>query len=122
MTLDELITKQYDKDTYNCAHFVCDVWRVWYGDQLAHTLECFLLSHYDRYADPSIRRQFKLLKNGDWFEKGDIAVLHQTKGNPHVAVFSQEGFMQITKYGVNILNWDMLQLGFHRSKVYRHVR
>ena len=58
LQVDHLMAKIYNRDTYNCAHFVVDIFRSNYTEEIAETLACFLLPENKRYADKNIRKAF----------------------------------------------------------------
>lgn len=117
----ELYSKVYNVDTYNCSHFAVDFYKSEFqNEDLANDLACFLLPEKERFADPQIRNCFKLIKED--YKKGDIVVLHSSKGTTHVAVcFANDEFININAEGVSVISWKRLHIGYKRSKVYRHV-
>jgi hypothetical protein len=118
----ELFSKAFNANTYNCSHFAVDFYKKELeNEELADDLACFLLPEKERFADPKIKKQFKLVK--DELKKGDIVVLHSSKITTHVAVcIDFENFIHLTTDGVSVVSWKRLHIGFKRSKVYRHVK
>ncbi len=117
----DLYAKTYNGDTYNCSHFAVDFYKSEFkSDILTNDLASFLLPEKERFADPKLRSKFKLVKSD--LKKGDIVVLHTSKGTTHVAVtIDLDDFIHLSTEGVSVVSWKRLNVGFKRSKVYRHV-
>ncbi len=116
----ELYRKIYHEDNYNCSHFAVDVYNVYYDSNIVDDLSCFLLPYKDRFADMSIRHKFIKVDYRKTI-KGDIVVLHNPQRQSHVAVKLDKDFIQLSSEGVIVVSWELLNIGFNRAKVYRHV-
>lgn len=110
--------KQYDTDNYHCAHFVVDVYRSMYGNDMAEALSCFLFPVDKARADIGIRKKFQRVHKG---KTGDILVLHHFTGETHVGIFYKDKVMHLSREGVIMAYIEYVKLGFKRGRIYRYV-
>lgn len=115
MSLDAFFNRVYNKESYNCAHFVCDVWESITGNSIDHKLECFLVPSASRHAGFSLRKEFRKLKHPE----SPCIVLMQRKGNaPHVGLFVRGKVIHIHETGVEFQPVDVASRGFSKIGYY----
>lgn len=113
--LDAFLSRRYNKETYNCAHFVRDVWQELTGMDLGAEFEGFLRPPKDRYTDPAIRRAFKRLNK----PSSPCVVLMQRRGCvPHVGVFVRGKIIHLHEQGVEFLPVEVATRGFKKLGFY----
>lgn len=116
MSIDSFFHKKYDRDHYNCAHFVCDVWRHETGEDINHALECFLRPPKDRVADPSLRNRFQKLSEP---ESPCLVVMHRRNSPPHAGIYLRGRVFHIHEDGVQFQPVDVASRGFDRVGFYK---
>lgn len=116
MSIDAFFHRKYNRETYNCAHFVCDVWENLTGEQIAHKLGPLLLPPKERYVAPELRRHFRKLERPE----SPCVVLMQRRGSPpHVGIFVRGRVLHIHERGVEFQPTDVASRGFERTGFYK---
>lgn len=116
MSIDEFFHKCYNRQSYNCAHFVCDVWKRVTGASIDHTLEGFLHPPSARRADPALRRAFVRLGQP---VSPCIVLMQRAKSAPHVGVYLNGRVLHIHEHGVEFQPVDVASRGFDRVRFYK---
>lgn len=110
-----MFNRQYNRETYNCAHFVCDVWKELTGKDIEKELSGFLRPPKERQAGMDLRRTFRKLEKPE----SPCVVLMQRPGTvPHVGVFVRGKVIHIHERGVEFLPLDIAARGFDRLGYY----
>lgn len=116
MSIDSFFHKKYNRDFYNCAHFVCDVWEHETGKRIDHNLESFLKPVSQRRVDPALRNLFTKLKE----PVTPCIVLMQRKNSPpHVGIYLRGRVLHIHETGVEFQPVDVAARGFEKVGFYR---
>lgn len=115
MNIDEFFNRQYDEDSYNCAHFVCEVWAKLTGESITDAMRGFLQPAQARQAAFSLRRYFDKL---DRPESPCIALMQRPRAAPHVGIYLRGRILHITELGVEFLPADVASRGFVTIKYY----
>jgi hypothetical protein len=115
MSLDNLFSKVYDEDHYNCAHFVADAWEAETGQSIRSALDGFLLPASDRKADMSANRQLRPLKAP---RSPCIVLMRSRKAPPHVGIYLRGRVGHIKKCGVAFQPLRLATLGFSTVRFY----
>ena len=112
---DDYFNRVYDRDTYNCAHLVCEVWQDITGDNLSEALQGFLLPFKDRTATMSLKNKFKRSK-----ELVDPCIVLMTfRGRePHVGIYTKGKVLHIREIGVHYQPLSMASFGFSDRRFY----
>jgi hypothetical protein len=116
MSIDEFFHKCYNRQSYNCAHFVCDVWKRVTGASIDRTLEGFLHPPSARRADPALRRAFVRLGQP---VNPCIVLMQRAKSAPHVGVYLNGRVLHIHEHGVEFQPVDVASRGFDRVRFYK---
>ena len=116
MSIDKFLDRQYNANTYNCAHFVCEVWAHLTSKSIEEFMYGFLLPVKDRFAEPSIRRNFKRLQKPVHL---CIVLMRRPKTTPHVGIYYKNKVLQIERGGVSLLPLDVATLGFTKVSFYK---
>lgn len=116
MSIDEFFHKCYNRQSYNCAHFVCDVWMRVTGVSIDRTLEGFLHPPSARRADPALRRAFVRLGQP---VSPCIVLMQRAKSAPHVGVYLNGRVLHIHEHGVEFQPVDVASRGFDRVRFYK---
>lgn len=113
--LDSFFTRRYNRTTYNCAHFVCEVWKELTGQDLEQELTGFLRPPKERYTDPALRRKFKRLEQ----PQSPCIVIMQRRGSvPHTGVYVRGKVIHIHENGVEFLPLKIASRGFEKLGFY----
>jgi hypothetical protein len=116
VSIDAFFHRKYNRQTYNCAHFVCDVWESLTGESLAHKLGGLLRPPKTRHASFDLRRQFKRLEAPE----SPCVVLMQRRGSqPHVGIFVRGRVLHIHEMGVEFQPTDVASRGFEKIGFYK---
>lgn len=114
--LDSFFTRRYNRQTYNCAHFCCEVWEELTGQNIEHDLEGFLRPPKERRTDPALRRKFQKLTKPE----SPCLVLMQRRGSvPHAGVFIRGKIIHLHELGVEFLPVDVATRGFEKLGFYK---
>lgn len=116
MSIDAFFNRKYDRNNYNCAHFVCEVWESITGEDLTHKLAGFLRSPDDRRAVLSDLRVFKRL---DRPESPCLALMQRRGSAPHVGLFVRGRVLHIHEMGVEFQPIDVASRGFEKIGFYK---
>ncbi len=114
MNLDSLYAKTYHAQDYNCAHFVCDVWRALTGRDITEIMQGFLLPA--RTARQSLRRDLKILRLP---ESPCIALMTSSVADPHVGIYLNRKIIDITSVGVRMTPVDVASVLHQRIGYYQ---
>lgn len=115
MSIDHFFTRQYHEGTYNCAHFVAEVWQWLTGGDIRDHLDGFLLPPAKRFVKTEIRRRFVRLEKP---RSPCIVLMHRTKGSAHVGLFLNGKVLHIEKPGVRFQPVDVATIGFRTHRFY----
>jgi len=116
MSIDVFFHRKYNRETYNCAHFVCDVWESLTGESIAHKLGGLLQPPKTRQASFDLRRQFKRLEAP---ESPCIALMQRRGSAPHVGIFVRGRVFHIHEMGVEFQPIDVASRGFEKIGFYK---
>lgn len=115
MSLDSFFDRRYNRQTYNCAHFVCDVWRSLTGRDIGTELEGFLKPPKERWTDPALRRKFRKLEKP---ESPCLVVMQRLRSVPHVGVYVRGKVIHLHESGVEFLPLEVATRGFNKLGFY----
>ncbi|MBN46211.1 MAG: hypothetical protein CMH23_07025 [Methylophaga sp.] len=115
MSIDQFYNRVYNRQTYNCAHFVAEVWAHITGRDITHILKGFLLPPKDRYVRAELRRQFEKLTEP---KSPCIVLMQRPKTVPHVGLFYNGKVFQIHERGVEFQPLDVATRGFKKVGFY----
>jgi hypothetical protein len=113
--IDKYFNATYNSKTYNCAHFVCQVWADMFGPKMGEILEGFLCSKKDR------RLIKKDLSQVTFIEKPDrtcIVLMQRPKASTHVGIWIDNKVLHITEKGVQLQPLDVASFGFKRIRFF----
>jgi hypothetical protein len=114
--LDSFFTRRYNRETYNCAHFACEVWEELTGQNIETELAGFLRPPKDRRTDPALRRTFRKLNTPE----SPCLVLMQRRGSvPHAGVYVRGKVIHIHENGVEFLPVQIASRGFEKLGFYK---
>lgn len=116
MTIDAFFHKRYNRQSYNCAHFVCDVWAHETGQRIDDSLECFLRPPKERRVDPGLRNIFEKLQKP---VTPCIVLMQRRKSPPHVGIYLRGRVLHIHELGVEFQPVDVVSRGFDKIGFYR---
>lgn len=116
MSIDAFFHRTYNKQSYNCAHFVSEVWLHLTGEDIALRLSGFLLPVLERRASFSIRRFFKRLERP---KSPCVALFLRTGQAPHVGIYLDRKIFHIREGGsVEFQPLNVAAFGFERIHFY----
>lgn len=115
MSLDVMYGKIYNENTYNCAHFTCDLWELITGYNLSNNLGSLLL--------PPLKRSVRGLKS-KVFDKLNqpvspcLVLFSNSINSTHIGVFINGRVMHISKQGVRYETLYDAKIGFSKVRFY----
>jgi len=116
VSIDAFFHRKYNRETYNCAHFVSDVWENLTGEGISHKLGGLLRPPKTRQASFALRREFKRLEAPE----SPCIVLMQRHGSaPHVGIFVRGRVLHIHEMGVEFQPIDVASRGFEKIGFYK---
>jgi hypothetical protein len=116
MSIDAFFHKKYERNSYNCAHFVCEVWQSLTGESITQKLAGLLEAPKDRRASFDLRRQFKRLERP---ESPCLALMQRRGSAPHVGLFLRGRVLHIHETGVEFQPIDVASRGFEKIGFYK---
>lgn len=115
-SVDDYLERTYNRKTYNCAHFVCEVWQALTGEDISGALRGFLNGRGEGRAIINDLRKFKRL---DAPESPCLALFHATRQAPHVGIYFKGRILHIQPRGVEFQPVEVVMLGFKRMGYYK---
>ena len=106
----------YNRQKYNCAHFVVDIYRELTGGSIEDSLNSFMCGYAGK-AIPSKLRQFKRLQNP---EEACIILMPSPNNSPHVGIYHNGGCLHITEIGVRYEELSVLGINYPVLKFYKY--
>lgn len=103
----EIYDREYHPDTYNCAHFVCDVWDEVTGTKLGDRLKSFLLPGNVRTAAMSVRHGFTRLPGP---KENSLAMMNMSLLNPHIGIYCKNRILHLGPQGVMHMDAHTLRI------------
>lgn len=116
MNLDRFYDRTYNERTYNCAHFVVEVWQALKGEDLSEKLTGFMTSKDKRVVNPKIRFGFTRLKEP---ESPCLIVMHKHRQGSHVGIYLNGKILHIGESGVQHVPIGLATFGFDRYGFYK---
>lgn len=116
MSIDAFFGRRYDRRTYNCAHFVIDVWAHLTGDNIAHIMRGFLLPADSRYVRMDLRRSFVKLETP---VEPCIVLMQRRRNAPHVGVWIGGKVFHLHENGVELQPIEVVSIPFHKIGYYK---
>lgn len=116
MSIDKFFRKQYDRQTYNCVHFACDVWEHETGDRIDHTVESLLLPPEQRKISSALRKRLRKI---DKPVTPCIVLMQRRRAEPHVGIYIRGKVLHIHELGVEYMPLDIACRGFDRIGFYQ---
>jgi len=115
--IDHFFDRLYNAKTYNCAHFVADVFKHEVGRDISETLAGFLLPPGKRTVNPSIKKQFTRIARP---QDNAIVLMSRPRTSPHVGLFLRGKVLHLTQYsGVQFMPLHIATLGFRTVRFYK---
>lgn len=115
VTIDDILSRRYNRNTYNCAHFVVDVWLRITGVDITVIMSDFLRAATSRTAGYGLRQSFTRLPA----PVSPCVVLMRRKGTaPHVGVYLYDKVAHITELGAHYVPLDVAARGFTQIRFY----
>lgn len=115
MNLDHFHERRYDRQSYNCAHFVAEVWQCLTEQDITQELGGFLRPPTQRNAKMGLRRVFIKLAAP---VSPCIALMQRHRTVPHVGVYLDGGILHIHEHGVEFMSPNVASRGFASVKYF----
>ena len=104
MTFDDYFDRVYNSEHYNCAHFVCEVWKDETSQDISVNLQGFLRAPKERKALLPQLRAFKRILQP---QSPCIVLFQALREAPHVGIYLRGRVLHISsKQGVR---FDLLE-------------
>ena len=115
MNIDRYLDRQYHKSKYNCAHFVCDVWKDITGQDISISLQAVLTGPGARKLHTQALKAFEAVA----VPLPLALVLFQAGRNaPHVGIWLDGRVLHITDKGVSCVRLESLEGSFNKMRFY----
>lgn len=116
MSIDRYMTRRHDPRTYNCAHFVCEVWSDLRNPEIANILRGFLCGPTKRIARKSDLYGVRLL---DKPEDPCLVLMQRPRSPPHVGVWLRGRVLHLQeKVGVQYQPIEVVSIGFKKVRFF----
>lgn len=113
--LEDLFSKSYNEQNYNCAHFVIDAWLEFTGNDISTCMEGFLSPPKMRRARAHSLATWKRLEVPS---SPCIALFQACRRHPHVGIFLDGRILHLTENGVSWNRIEDAMLCFNRVRFY----
>lgn len=115
-SIDSLFFRVYDRDNYNCCHFLADAWQHVTGQDMRQRLQSWLCAASDWKVTRQDMQQFRRLAAPE----SPCIVLLQNAIGPHVGLFYCGKVLHITEQqGVQYMPLEIVQQGYARVRFYK---
>lgn len=115
MSIDKFFNRTYERNHYNCAHFVCEVWKDLTGQDISGSMSGFLVPMKERHALPTLRRYFERLEGP---RSPCIVLMQRPRYAPHVGIYLRGRVLHIQEHGVEFQPIDVATIGFTQIGYY----
>lgn len=115
MSVDRYLGFTYNKNTFNCAHFVAMVWKDLTGLDISQNITGFTGLVKDRRAILSDLRVFKRIPS---LQSPCMVLLTPTRGEPHIGVYLRGKLLHIKESGVSFDHMEVASRGFAAMRYY----
>lgn len=116
MNIDPYFFREYNENTYNCAHFVCEVWEQYTGEDIRWKLLPLLDTRDKRHAVANLRHNFDKLQTP---EEPCIVLAHRRRCGPHVGMFISNKVFHISDVRVELVPLEVFKIGFDGVGYYK---
>lgn len=113
--IDEFFFKKYNRNTYNCAHLVSDVWLKLTGQDISERLRGFLKPVRLRSVGMDLRHEFVRLKCP---QSPCIVLMNRPGAVAHVGVYYRGKVLHIHASGTEYVPLDVASRGFTTVRFY----
>lgn len=114
--IDRYLDRRYHPKTYNCAHFVCDVWQDLKGIELAELMKGFLCGRSERKGNyPLLKKHIAFI---DKPETVCVVLMQSPRVPPHVGIWLNGKVLQLTRRGVNYLPLEAATIGYKKIRYF----
>jgi hypothetical protein len=115
MSTDQFMGRVYNARSYNCAHFVCDVWEQETGQHIGDTLAGVLHAPRERKLKlPDVHRVTVLAS-----PESPCLVLMRNRWESHVGVYLRGKVLHLIETGVQYVPLDVACIGFPKVRFFR---
>lgn len=105
MNIDHLFFRTYDRERYNCAHFVNEAWRYLFGLEI----------NIPQFGDIDLKNRFKRIQK----PVSPCIVIFAAKSYSHVGLFYKGKVLHIRERGVRYEPLDTAKLAFRTVRFYQ---
>ena len=115
MNIDKYLDRKYDSANYNCAHFVCDVFKDLFNTDYYKILQAVLL--------PTMERRLRSVNLGHLERLAVprspcLALFQVGRNTPHVGVWLDGRILHIKESGVEYSRLEDIMLGFKKVRFF----
>ncbi len=116
-SIDPLLDRKFDRNHYQCAHFVTEAWKYLVGGDLQPALCGLLRPVKDKVVDPTqIRNHMERLRK----PVSPCVVFFFKHGiSPHVGLYWKKRVLHLTEAGVRYHDIDIAGIGFTGKMFYK---
>jgi hypothetical protein len=116
VSVDRYLDRQYEASSYNCAHFVCEVWEDMKGRAMAEVLSGFLCAPARRQTRVSDLRRIRFLGRP---ESPCIVLLQSPRQRPHVGIWIRGRVLHLPERGAaQFQTLDVVRVGFQSVRFF----
>lgn len=115
MSIDKFLDKIYHEEHYNCAHFVCEVWKELKGYDISKTLAGALTRPSRRSLVAHDLRTFELLTVPS---SPCVALFQSKRKDTHVGIWFLGKILHITSNGVEWTLMETVLMNFNSVRFY----
>lgn len=116
-SIDPLLDRQYDINSYNCVHFLCDAWQYLFDESLHDRMQGFLRAMVDKQF---IRDDLKTFRKIPEPLEPCIVVMQARFQSPHVGLFYCGNVLHLPGHcNAKFEPLHMARLGYEKVSFYQ---
>jgi len=115
MSIDIYLDRVYNRSTYNCGHFVADVWQDLTGQAIHEAVAGIAQPVGKGRAVLTQLRTFKRIREP---VSPCIVMLNPPRGLPHIGIYLRGRILHITETGVGFDHIEVASVGFKQVRFY----
>lgn len=115
MNIDKYLDRIYNARTYNCAHFVCEVWKEFNNTNIEYALKGAMTGSRNRGLHA---HRLDSLERVATPSGACLALFQANRKDPHVGIWIDGKILHITEMGVQWSPLEILMIRFNQVRFY----
>lgn len=113
MSIDYLLSREYDRKSYNCLHFAADAWEHLTGDRRVHQVD-----EHDLHAGRMSVLFRGMRRQGGPTVQPSIVLMETLLDDAHIGVCMRRRLLHLNEGGPQFLMIEALALSYKNMRFY----